>query len=444
MNMDPQEMIMKSLQEYASDAVVIMETDDHDLVKFSNNRISITKSWQSQEALVFASIQKRNILTSMRDFSEQAIENSVKGIVAFAKNLVPNQEYAGIAAGPFKYRPIQETFDPRIKEMKDKSIDLVEGAIQAALNEGAQRTAGTFEIRSGEIALLTSNGCEGGERGTSAYFSLRALAEKDASGHKVAVSRMISKMDIEEAAKAAGQIAVDAKDPRPGKPGVYDVLFDPLPAANLLENFGNNFCIMNIESGLSCLDGKLGKRAGSPEMTFYDDGTYPNGMSSSKFDAEGVPTRKNVLVENGTIKTFLHNTSTAKRHNTKTTANAGLIAPEPTNLIVEPGKYRKEEMIERIKHGLYITNLWYTRFQNYKTGDFSTIPRDGIFFIRNGRISYPVRNMRISENIMRIMRNIEAVGKVPEQVRGWEVETPVITPPILVKNVRITKPIEGF
>ena len=148
-------------------------------------------------------------------------------------------------------------------------------------------------------------------------------------------------------------------------------------------------------------------------------------------------------MENGTIKTFLHNTSTAKRHNTKTTANAGLIAPEPTNLIVEPGKYRKEEMIERIKHGLYITNLWYTRFQNYKTGDFSTIPRDGIFFIRNGRISYPVRNMRISENIMRIMGNIEAVGKVPEQVRGWEVETPVITPPILVKNIRITKPVEG-
>jgi len=419
-------MIMKKLQKYASDVVVIMEASDHDLVKFANNHISITKSWQSREAVVFTSIKKRNILTSMTEFSEQAIERSVRTIVAFAKNLIPNQEYAGIAAGPFKYKPIHETFDPRMMELKDKASDLVEGAIQAALDEGAKRAAGMLEIQSGEVSLLTSNRCEGREKGTSAYFSLRALAEKDASGHKVAVSRMISKMDIEEAAKAAGQIAVDAKDPRPGKPGVYDVLFDPLPAANLLENFGNNFCIMNIESGLSCLDGKLGKRAGSPEMTFYDDGTYPNGMSSSKFDAEGVPTRKNVLEENGTIKTFLHNTSTAKRHNTKTTANAGLIAPEPTNLIVEPGKYRKEEMIERIKHGLYITNLWYTRFQNYKTGDFSTIPRDGIFFIRNGRISYPVRNMRISENIMRIMGNIEAVGKVPEQVRGWEVERLVV------------------
>jgi len=441
---NPSEMIMKKLQKYASDVVVIMEASDHDLVKFANNHISITKSWQSREAVVFTSIKKRNILTSMTEFSEQAIERSVRTIVAFAKNLIPNQEYAGIAAGPFKYKPIHETFDPRMMELKDKASDLVEGAIQAALDEGAKRAAGTLEIQSGEVSLLTSNRCEGREKGTSAYFSLRALAEKDASGHKVAVSRMMGRMDIERAAREAGQIAADAKGPRPGKPGVYDVVFDPLPAANLLENFGNNFCIMNIESGLSCLEGKLGKKAVSPKMTFYDDGTYPNGLSSSQFDAEGAPTRRNILVENGTIRTFLHNSSTAKRHKTETTANAGLIAPEPTNLILDPGQYSKEEMIAGIKHGIYVTNIWYTRFQNYKKGDFSTIPRDGIFFISNGRIRYPVKNMRISGNIMQIMKNIDCVGNIPEQVRGWEVETPVITPPILVKNVRITKPIGGL
>ncbi|MBW2995228.1 TldD/PmbA family protein, partial [Candidatus Woesearchaeota archaeon] len=158
---------------------------------------------------------------------------------------------------------------------------------------------------------------------------------------------------------------------------------------------------------------------------------------SSKFDSEGVPSRKTLLVDKGILRTYLHNTSTAKKYKTKTTANAGLIVPGPTNIVVEPGKLDAEEMYKNFS-GLRVTNVWYTRFQNYLTGDFSTIPRDGIFLYKNGKIIQAVKSIRISDNILNMFRNIKDTTKESKQNCGWEVETPVFCGSALIKNVNIT------
>jgi PmbA protein len=253
---------------------------------------------------------------------------------------------------------------------------------------------------------------------------------------------MLHDCDIESAATRAAIIAKKAVKPKPLKQGVYDVLFEPLPVSNILEQVGDATSIFNVESGLSCLSEKMNKPVASREVTLFDDATMPGGIGSAKFDAEGVPTQRNTLVENGVLKTYLHNTSTAKRYNTVTTANAGLVAPEPFNIILKKGNFIKEELFEQIKRGLWITNVWYTRFQNYESGDFSTIPRDGAFLIEKGEVSKPVRDIRISENLLSMLKNVAAVGADAEQVMGWEVETPVFTPSIVVKNVHISKSVE--
>ena len=88
---------------------------------------------------------------------------------------------------------------------------------------------------------------------------------------------------------------------------------------------------------------------------------------------------------------------------------------------------------------MIVTNVWYTRFQNYATGDFSTIPRDGLFLVENGKVSGAVKELRISDNLLNILKNAVAIGNKPEQVFGWEVEMPVITPAVLVKDIHFTK-----
>jgi PmbA protein len=92
-----------------------------------------------------------------------------------------------------------------------------------------------------------------------------------------------------------------------------------------------------------------------------------------------------------------------------------------------------------VKDGYYVTNVWYTRFQNYQTGDFSTIPRDAIFRIKDGQIVGSVKDIRISENMVELMGKVKAVGNDVKQIHWWEVNTPVFTPHVLVEGVNITK-----
>jgi len=425
----------------ADDVLVSVGRDNTTLIKFANNKISVTKSWDTVDLGVFLAKDKKIVSTSIKDFSMKTADETITLLMKFVKSARPNTEYEGIAEGPFKYKDIEETYDPKIIDLNEKSIDFVEQGINTALDIGAKRTAGILEFSHFDAYLITSNNVEAADKGTSLYYSIRALVDKYASGHIVTVSRVLNKFKPEATAQEAAEIAKDALNPQQCEEGSYDVVFHPFAFANLLMNLGSNFSVFNIESGLSCLQNTLGKKIMNDQVSMYDDGTLKNGFGSSRFDAEGVPTQRTTLVDKGVIKSYLHNTSTAKRYKTHTTGNAGLIVPEPNNVILKSGDFSKDELFSNIKKGIYITNVWYTRFQNSQTGDFSTIPRDGAFYIENGKIKYPVKNFRVSENLLEIMRKISALGKEGVQIKGWEVESPVVTPYVLVNKVTITKPL---
>ena len=409
-------------------------------LKFVNNKIAKTGTEKLVDLDLFVVKDKKILSTALKDFSREGADRLVKAISQFFKHMRPNENYMGIAKGPFTYKEIPNTYDKKVLELEDKEVDLVESGINAALAVGAKRTAGIFETSHEEIYLLTSGGVSERDKGTSLYFSIRAFADQTASGHMTCCSRTVKDLDIEGAGSFAGEIAKMAKGAKPGIAGRYDVIFEPLAFACILERVFDAASIFDVEAGVSCFAEQLGKQVANPIVKLIDDGTLPNGFHSSKFDAEGVPTQKNIIVENGILKTYLHNTSTAKRYGVKTTANAGLVAPAAHNGILERGDLTKSELFEKVKKGLYITNVWYTRFQNYATGDFSTIPRDGVFYIENGKIKHPLSNIRISENLINILKNITAIANSPRQIYSWEVSTPIICPLVLVKNVNVTKP----
>jgi PmbA protein len=425
-----------------NDTIVTISEDFKTQLKFSNSKISATQTWKSLNIGLFAAIDKKLISTSIENYSDNAIDDALKKVLAFAKAVQPNTDYMGIAEGPFKHKQIERTYDAAIENIGDKSVDFAERGITAALNRGAKRAAGVLETSASRTWLHTSNNVDAEEKGTTIHFSCRAFSDKTASGHYVSTARMLNDLKIERTAENAADVAKKAVGPEGIPEGKYDILFEPLAAANIIEQVAHAASVFNVEAGLSCLNGKIGKRVGSDNVTIIDDATLPGAVGAAMFDAEGVPTQKNTIIENGIAKTYLHNTSTAKRYKTSTTANAGIIAPEPFNIIFKTGSFIKEELFGQIERGLWITNVWYTRFMNYETGDFSTIPRDGAFLIEKGKIVKPVKDIRISENLLNMLRNVSAVGSEAEQITGWEVETPTYMPPIVVKNANITKSVE--
>jgi len=100
----------------------------------------------------------------------------------------------------------------------------------------------------------------------------------------------------------------------------------------------------------------------------------------------------------------------------------------------------KDELLKETRRVLYLTNTWYTRFQNYVKGDFSTIPRDGIFLIENGEIKQPLKDVRLSDNALNLLNNIAGISKERKHVHWWgEAHPPSLAPYLLIKNVHITK-----
>jgi PmbA protein len=144
-------------------------------------------------------------------------------------------------------------------------------------------------------------------------------------------------------------------------------------------------------------------------------------------------------VENGILRSYLHNTSTAKKFKTSSTANAGWIVPQPWNIVVEGGDLHEEEMLKELGDGIYMTNNWYTRFQDYRSGDFSSVCRDGLFRVKGGEITESLKGLRISDNLPRILQNIAAMSRNRKWVKWWEVEIPTLTPSVIVRNVRLTR-----
>ena len=437
---DIAQYLLKDLKRKGADDVIVqLSSSTNDIVKFSNNKISTTKDWSTTMMSVFVAKDKKIMATSLKTFTEKAAADLATRTLQGLKQLQPNNEYFGIAQGPFKYKKLREYYDPKVKDMDIEMIDLVKQSLDITKKK-VKRAAGILEKNDVENYLLTSNDIEVRENGSWLYFSIRALVNQNASGHQTAVSRIKNKLNVIETAARAAEIAHLANRPRKRISGTFDVIFEPLAFANIIERIGEGASIFSVESGLSPLKEKLGMQIASPLVTIHDDGTVPNGYASTSFDAEGSPTQKNTIVKNGILKTYLHNTSTAYRYKTKSTGNAGLIAPDPHNIVMEPGTQTKDAIFSSVKNGLYITNVWYTRFQNYSTGDFSTIPRDGAFVIKNGEIKDALKDIRISENLLKVMQNVVMVGKEMRQIKSWEVETPCILPYVLVKNVQITKP----
>ncbi len=431
------QIVEKAVKLGCQDAVADLVQNRSYQIRFGQNEPVISNRWRESYASVFLAYDKRVVATDLKDLTE--VDAALERLVKTAKSSQRNPEYAGIAKGHFQYARFRP--DSKVLALQD-GADHVQAAINGALAEGAKECAGSFWRYEDEHFLATSNGVEGHDHRAGVYLSIRALVSLYSSGHGIACASRLSEFDPEKAGRKAGRVAALAKDPKPGKAGQYDIVFDPLIFGSLTDQVAGRLSAYSVLAGFSPFGKKIGKRVASPSLTIWDDGSE-DSLARKKFDMEGVPTKRHALIQKGILKTYIHNTSTAKRFKTKTTGNAGLISPDPHAVFVKPGDWSKDEIFSEVKDGLWLTNTWYTRYQSYVNGDLSTIPRDGIFHIRKGEVAEAWKDIRLTDNLIRLMKNIVALSDTTEQMMWWgEVSIPNFVPYALIKGVNITRSAE--
>ena len=427
-----------ALKKGATNVVADLRDKKWVMIRFSNNEVTVSKVYSESLLSIFLMIKEHRAATTMPLSSDRTIEKTVENLVKIAKITPPCDIYAPLPEGPFNYDP-KLLKAPEISLHPERLIRHVEEAINGALEEGAKKVAGTLNATKEKVTLATSGNVHANQERSNLEISVRAFTSDISSGHFVSISRDEDKFDPSEAGRTAGRIAKAASNPTSGEPGKYTALLGPLVFADLISQVGISSSAFLVDIGRSFLVDKIGCEVACSKLNLIDDPTVADSYGARAFDDEGVPTRRNVIIEKGILKGYLHNSATAKKFSVETTGNAGLISPHPWNLIVEPGEKSFEDLLAEIDRGIYVTNDWYLRYQNYRTGDFSTIPRDGMFMIRDGELSSSIKELRISDNMLRILKNIREISRTRIWVKWWEVDIPTLAPYVIVEDLNFTK-----
>ncbi|MHA1721114.1 MAG: TldD/PmbA family protein [Promethearchaeota archaeon] len=419
-------------------------------VRFSNSMIDIIKRWENDKLELFLVKDQKTTQIEIRSPNAPLIEERILQTVKFLQHIPKNPFYSGMEMKKKPYQQIEGLFDSRIKSFPESAPDKVNAAINSSLEIGAKKVAGVLYFGEYETELLTSHGLGGNYEDSYYRMTIRSFVDGESSGQDIVCGRNLSNIEkkFNSAAENSGKLATMAIGGKQGKEGTYDVIMSPTVGGNIFGEITDTANPLLVLLGMSPIGESVGKQIAPESLSIEDNALIGEGLGSHPFDVEGRPTNQTPIIENGILKSFIHNTSSAKQYGCQSTGNSDfmglgvgskILAPSPSNMVYKAGDYSLDEIIaESKKPTIYITSNWYTRFTNQLEGKFSTIPRDGLFLIENGEIVKPLRNLRLADNLLRMMKNISAIGKDVKQIEWWEVPTPTFIPTIKIKDCNIT------
>jgi PmbA protein len=422
----------------ADDAVALSARTADSMIRFANNAVTVVNRVEESDLTVYLAKDRRRAIASTSDLSPVGVKKFVRDLFVSMKGL-PESEYAPLPRRQSKYRPGRAGYDRELEDVDAKLPGLAKAAMDAALDGGGERSAGVVEAGTRTVEILTSTGTRGSDSRTAITLNIRSFGEGEASGHGLACSATLRGFRPEEAGRRAGEGAKAMRGASEPEAGRYEVLLSPTVASNLVETVAAAASAFAVDAGTSFLAGKLGEKVAARSFSLLDHGTAEGGLGGRAFDDEGTATRTNRIIEGGVLRGYLHNLTTAKKWKTESTGNAGFVSPHPWNLEVGEGDSGYDEMVREMKRGIILTSNWYTRFKNYRTGEFSTVPRDAAFLVEGGEVVKPLKGMRAGDGLERMLSAVRLLSKQREWVQWWEVDTPTLCPWVLVDGVTITR-----
>jgi len=214
--------------------------------------------------------------------------------------------------------------------------------------------------------------------------------------------------------KRVAERAVKQLKAKPPKGGANPAILGPNVVGVFVHEAFGHLAEADLTLSGSVLLDKLGKKIASDIVTFYDDGSIEGAFGSFKYDDEGIPTQKTLLVKDGVIVGLMHNRDTAQKFNAKLTGNARAedFRFEPIirmrNTFIEPKDYSFEELLEDVKFGYYLKN--FRGGQANLDGTFQVGIQEA-YEIVNGEMGASIRNASISGNTLETLLKVDAVGK---------------------------------
>ncbi len=198
--------------------------------------------------------------------------------------------------------------------------------------------------------------------------------------------------------------------------GPMDVLLDPATAGTFAhESFGHGTEADQFLRDRSYLSPLMGRVLGPDILTLVDDGTRPEGFGTLRFDDEGTPTRRNLLIDKGRFVGALHDRVTASALRTTPTGNArrsdflSRLFVRMTNTYIEPGDQTLEELVQEVKDGVLLEHTT-SGIEDPLGGQMQIKVKKGRR-IEHGRLTGLVKSMALSGKVLDVLRQVRGVSR---------------------------------
>jgi PmbA protein len=342
-----------------------------------------------------------------------------------------------------------EGHDPSTALLDPASGGAALSAVFAVAGRRRLSAHGIWSTAEQERAVATSAGHAALDRTTDAYMKVICISPGGRSGYAARTAVAAGALQAEQLAERAAAKASVPGDPAELPPGEYPVVMEPHATGWLLDLLGDTALngLAHAE-GRGALAGRLGHAVAAPAINLADSPHAATTLPRA-FDAEGVPKAPMPLIQDGVACAVVHDRRSAALAGTDTTAHA--IAPgghphgpRPVNLVLAGGGAADlDELCAPVERGIYVTRLWYANVVRPKETLITAVTRDGTFLIEDGRVTRPLRDLRLTDSVLRILSRTSDLTAGQEltsdgEFYGRRFAYGVLCPGLRVSAVRFT------
>lgn len=292
--------------------------------------------------------------------------------------------------------------------------------IEATLRKNSEHitiTESEIAVEQSVLTIQNSNGLNVKRSDVDAMMYGGAVIIKDGdtkNGYYFTPVKNLGDFDYDKLVERAVNRTLSSIGAQSVPSGNYPVVFENECFRSLLSCFLSMFSGEAVIKKVCLLDGKIGEQVFGKNITITDEPMLDGAYRNYSFDDEGVATKRTCVVENGVLKTYLHNLKTATMLNAEPTGNGfkggdGNVSVTPTNLVVANDDISFDDMIKDITDGIFVTSMMGQHAGvNPVSGAFNL--QSSGYRIRNGKVAEPVTLIVVSGNIVDLLNNVVAVS----------------------------------
>ncbi len=369
---------------------------------------------ESLEIGLRAIIDQKQAFVSGTVLQPEEIETLAQRVADMAKN-APQDPYCGLGDANLL---CTEFIDLELNDLTTPNLDTLQN-LTLETESIARDTKGIINSEGASASwgratthLITSHGFTGSDISSSWSLSCCVLGGEKGKMERDYASHTTRHKENLDTPKSVGERAANRTlkrlNARKVKSQNLPVIFDSRVSSSLLNHFASAISGGSITRKSSFLQSALQTQVFSDSINISDNPLLKRGLRSSTFDDEGLGQKEIELVDNGVLKTWLLDSSTAKQLNLTSNARASRgigtpPSPSVSNLYMHNGQKTVAELCKDIGTGVYITEL-IGMGVNVLTGDYSRGASG--YWIENGQIAYPISEITIASNLKDMFANL--------------------------------------